>query len=74
MSATLPSNSVHAEIDKLLLSGVASTASQAESMFLDAHLSDLASLVIELDDKSFEQHEATANYSWPSRRREDVLR
>ena len=58
MDPLLDSNSVHAEIDQLLLTGKAATASEAESMFLDAHLEDLARLAVELDEESFANHEA----------------
>jgi hypothetical protein len=54
----LSSESVNAEIDDLLLSGRAQTASEAEEMFLDAHLADIAQLALELDDESFVRHEA----------------
>jgi hypothetical protein len=68
----LDSNSVHAEIDELLLSGEATTASQAEEMFLDAHLEDMARLALELDDAAFAQHEAIKLLmSHGSRRLED---
>jgi hypothetical protein len=58
MPPTLASETVHAQIDELLLSGRARTASEAEAMFLDAHLADLARLATELDDESFARHEA----------------
>ena len=58
MSSTIPSESVHSQIDELLLPGRASTASQAEEMFHDAHLPDLARPAIELDDAGFMRHEA----------------
>ena len=58
MPTAFASECVHAEIDELLLSGRARTASEAEAMFLDAHLSDLARLAAELDDDSFSRHEA----------------
>ncbi|HEY7118143.1 MAG TPA: hypothetical protein VH475_16255 [Tepidisphaeraceae bacterium] len=58
MEALLDSESVNAEIDELLLSGRAKTASEAEGMFLDAHLGDLVRLVDNLDDRAFERHEA----------------
>jgi hypothetical protein len=75
MPSTIESESVHSRINELLLSGRASTASQAEEMFLDAHLPDLARLVIELDDREFEQHEAVKLLiSHGSRRWEDALR
>jgi hypothetical protein len=75
MPSTIESESVHSRINELLLSGRASTASQAEEMFLDAHLPDLARLVIELDDRELEQHEAVKLLiSHGSRRWEDALR
>ena len=58
MEPYLDSSSVHYEIDGLLLSGKAQTAFEAESMFLDAHLLDLARLALELDESTFKQHEA----------------
>jgi hypothetical protein len=65
---------VHAEIDELLLSGAAKTASEAEAMYLDDHLPDLARLIVELDDASFDEHEAIKLLmSHGSRRREDAL-
>ncbi len=54
----MTSESVHAEIDELLLSGRAKTATEAEEMFLDAHLAEIARLVRELDDQAFQRHEA----------------
>ncbi len=54
----LPSEAVHAAIDELLLTGQAQTASEAEAMFLDAHLSDIVQLAAELDDDAFARHEA----------------
>ena len=58
MRPLLDSKTVHAEVDKLLLSGAAQTASEAESMYLDDHLTDLARLALELDEESFKNHEA----------------
>jgi hypothetical protein len=74
MPTVLPSSSVHAEIDELLLSGAAKTASEAEEIYLDDHLPDLARLIIELDDASFDKHEAIKLLmAHGSRRREDAL-
>ncbi|HZL35479.1 MAG TPA: hypothetical protein VFC78_09230 [Tepidisphaeraceae bacterium] len=74
MARPIPSESVHSEIDELLLGGQALTASEAEEMFLDAHLPDLARLAVELDDKAFERHEAVKLLmSHGSRRWEDSL-
>ena len=74
MSATMASESVNSEIDELLLSGRATTASQAEEMFLAAHLPDLARLVTELDDGAFERHEAVKLLmARGSRRWEDAI-
>jgi hypothetical protein len=74
MASALPSSSVHAEIDELLLSGAAKTASEAEEMYLDEHLPDLARLIVELDDESFGAHEAIKLLmAHGSRRREDAL-
>ncbi|RIK87647.1 MAG: hypothetical protein DCC67_01615 [Planctomycetota bacterium] len=58
MEPLLDSNSVHAEIDKLLLSGQAETAHEAEEIWLDSHLPDLTRLAMELDEDSFRKHEA----------------
>jgi len=74
MRPLLPSASVHAEIDELLLNGSAKSAWEAENIYLDAHLQELAQLVIELDDASFIEHEAIKLLiSHGSRRREDAL-
>jgi hypothetical protein len=75
MSATLTSDSVNQQIDDLLLSGQAKTASEAEEMFLDAHLLEIARLAIELSDHDFERHEAVrVLMAHGSRRLEDALR
>lgn len=58
MKHFLSSKSVNIQVDELLLSGQAETASEAEEMFLDAHLPDIAQLVLELDDNAFIHHEA----------------
>lgn len=74
MRSPLTSESVNPLIDQLLLSGIASTASEAEEMFLDSHLAEIAQLVVELDDASFVKHEAVKLLmSHGSRRREDAL-
>lgn len=71
----LTSESVNTTIDELLLSGRATTASEAEEMFLDSHLGDIAQLVLELDDQAFERHEAVKLLmAHGSRRWEDALR
>ena len=49
MPVKMTSESVNDMIEQLLLTGAASTASQAEEIFLDAHLPELAQLVAELD-------------------------
>lgn len=73
--AIIDSESVHDEIDQLLLSGRAQTASQAESMWLDSHLLELVELVKQLDDASLERHEAIKLLMFHgSRRLEDALR
>lgn len=75
MPAPIRSESVHREIDELLLSGRAATGSEAEEMFLDAHLPELVRLAIELDDQAFERHEAVKLLmAHGSRRWEDALR
>ena len=74
MDTALTSDAVIQTIEQLLLTGAASTASQAEHMFLDSHLEQIAQLILELDDQSFEQHEAIKLLmSHGSRRREDAL-
>lgn len=74
MSTSLASESVHAQIDALLLEGGAKTAHEAESMFLDAHLAELARLIGELDDNAFKNHEAIKLLmAHGGRRREDAL-
>jgi hypothetical protein len=73
--AMLSSESVNEQIDELLLSGRALTVSEAEEMFLDSHLSEIARLVELLDDEEFERHEAVKLLmSHGSRRLEDALR
>jgi hypothetical protein len=54
----LRSSDVHPEIDRLLLSGRAQTASEAEEQFLDAHLREIAQLAVSLTDEEFVAHEA----------------
>ena len=74
MSVKLTSESVNAEIDDLLLSGRAKTASEAEELFLDNHLADLTALVAELEDEAFERHEGIKLLmAHGSRRLEDAL-
>jgi len=71
----LSSESVHEEIDELLLSGQAQTASEAEAMFLDAHLSDIVQLAMEMDDDAFARHEAVKLlFAHGSRPWEDALK
>ena len=48
---------VQAEIDSLLLSGRATTMAEAERLFLDAHLRDIAALAERLPDEEFRRHE-----------------
>ena len=74
MSDLLTSAEVNRQIDDLLLTGTAQTASQAEEMFLDDHLPDLVRLVQELNDEELARHEAIKLLmSHGSRRREDAL-
>jgi len=74
MSDLLTSAEVNRQIDDLLLTGKAQTASQAEEMFLDDHLPDLVRLVQELNDEELARHEAIKLLmSHGSRRREDAL-
>jgi hypothetical protein len=58
MEQLLDSNTVHRQIDELLLTGKAQTGFEAEEMYLDSHLIELARLALELDEKSFKEHEA----------------
>jgi hypothetical protein len=48
---------VQSEIDGLLLSGRATTMAEAERLFLDAHLRDIAELALRLPDEEFSRHE-----------------
>ena len=74
MPELIASESVHPEIDELLLSGKASTGHEAEEMYLDSHLDDLVRLVTELDGEALQQHEAIKLLmSHGSRRWEDAL-
>jgi len=53
-----PSQSaVQSEIDSFLLSGEATTMAEAERLFLDAHLRDIAELAQRLPDEEFRRHE-----------------
>jgi hypothetical protein len=75
MESAFTSESVNTQVDELLLSGQAKTASEAEEMFLDAHLPAIAQLVLELDDQAFQRHEAVKLLmAHGSRRLEDALR
>jgi hypothetical protein len=72
--ATIASESVHDEVDQLLLSGRAKTASEAEAMYLDNHLQEILQLAMELDDAALERHEAIKLLMFHgSRRLEDAL-
>jgi hypothetical protein len=74
MKKLLLSESINPEIDGLLLSGRAATASEAENMFLDAHLDDLTRLIVELSDEEFKNHEAIKLLMFHgSRQLEDAL-
>ena len=74
MSELLTSDEVNLQIDDLLLTGQARTASEAEEMFLDAHLPELVQLVRELSDDELARHEAIKLLmSHGSRRWEDAL-
>lgn len=71
----MTSESVNSRIDQLLLSGRAQNASEAEEMFLDAELSAITRLVLELDDEAFQRHEAVKLLmAHGSRRWEDAIR
>jgi hypothetical protein len=50
-------SSVQSEIDSILLSGQAATMADAERLFLDAHLRDIAKLAQRLPDDEFRRHE-----------------
>lgn len=54
----LPSQSaMQSEIDELLISGRAGTMAEAEDMYLDAHLTEVAELAQCLSDEEFSRHE-----------------
>jgi hypothetical protein len=74
MSKLITSDDVNRQIDDLLLTGHARTASEAEQMFLDAHLPELVQLVRDLSDDELARHEAIKLLmSHGSRRREYAL-
>ncbi len=50
-------SAMQSEIDALLISGRATSMTEAEQMFLDAHLSDIAALAERLSDEEFRRHE-----------------
>lgn len=54
----LRSQDVQPEIEQILLSGRASTASEAESIYLDEHLEEIAELAVVLNDRELRDHEA----------------
>jgi len=54
----LTSECVHAEIERLLLSGEAATAHEAEEQFLDEHLDEITYLIATLIDEELVRHEA----------------
>ena len=58
MTPLLESATVNAVIDGLLIRGDAQTAAEAEALFLDSHLHEIARLVAELDDAEFLRHDA----------------
>lgn len=58
MGSILRSEAVQAEIERLLLSGVAASAHEAEEQFLDTHLEEIVQLVVTLPDEEFCDHEA----------------
>jgi hypothetical protein len=65
---------VHSEIDGLLLSGKAQTMWEAENQFLDAHLTQLAQLAMELNESELREHEAVKLLlTHGSRRWEDAV-
>jgi hypothetical protein len=48
---------VQAEIDAIFLSGRAATMAEAERLFLDDHLREIAELAERLPDEEFRHHE-----------------
>jgi hypothetical protein len=48
---------MQADIDSLLLSGRANTMAEAERLYLDDHLQDIAGLAERLSDEDFRRHE-----------------
>ena len=65
---------VNRGIDELLLSGKAQTMWDAESQFLDAHLSQLAQLAVKLTEAELREHEAVKLLlAHGSRRWEDAV-
>jgi hypothetical protein len=70
----LASADVQSQIDDLLLSGASQSMGDAESQFLDSHLSEIAQLVSTLSDDNFSSHEAVRLlFSHGSRPWEDSL-
>ncbi len=56
--ATLgPGSAMQQEIDELLLSGQAGTMAEAENLYLDAHLREIAELAERLPEEEFRCHE-----------------
>ncbi len=55
-------NQLQSEIDALILSGQASTMAEAERMFLDAHLADVAKLAERLPEDEFSRHELVRGF------------
>jgi hypothetical protein len=75
MSEEFTSSAVGRIIDELLLSGRARSVAEAESLFLDQHLNEIARVVVELDDEAFVRHEAVKLLlAYGSRPWEDSLR
>ncbi len=73
--ATLgPGSPMQQQIDELLLSGRAETMAAAESLYLDAHLKEIAELAKRLPEEEFCRHELVRLLlAHGSRRWEDAL-
>jgi hypothetical protein len=73
--ATLgPGSAMQQEIDELLISGRAETMAEAEGLYLDAHLKEIAELAERLPEEEFRCHELVRLLlAHGSRRWEDAL-
>jgi len=69
-----PGSATQQEIDELLLSGRAETMAEAEGLYLDAHLKEIAELAEWLPEEEFRRHELVRLLlAHGSRRWEDAL-